>query len=162
VRLDAVPAQAAQTGGGNHCRVIRRQRQVGNEDRHLACAPACFRVGPQSAVGRHAARDPDAARLIRARGIEEPLDELEVILSWTTTAMTGSEEPVEVDSKRFVIDKPKGSLPFRFELPQNPWSFEGKLFSVKWSLGVDGLSNDARTEIVVSPTGQPIRPSAPA
>lgn len=92
----------------------------------------------------------------------EPESTLEVTLNWTTEAMTGSEEPEEVDSVLFDITPLKGSLPFRFVLPGSPWSFEGKLFSVKWFLEVAGYDDQARTEIVVSPTGQPIRPSAPA
>lgn len=92
----------------------------------------------------------------------EPESTLEVTLNWTTEAKTGSEDPEEVDSVLLDIAELKGTLPFRFVLPESPWSFEGRLFSVKWYLEVADYGAEARTEIVVSPTGQPIRPSVPA
>jgi hypothetical protein len=49
--------------------------------------------------------------------------------------------------------------PFRFELPEGPWSFEGKLFSIQWSLDVVSTTEDvlARVDFVLSPSGSPLR-----
>lgn len=84
--------------------------------------------------------------------------ELELTLRWTTEAKTGTEEPEEVGTERIEVQASPGSRPFRFELPAAPWSFEGRMISVKWFLVLEGAGEEARTEIIVSPTGQPVRP----
>lgn len=90
--------------------------------------------------------------------LTEPTDELMLELIWMTQTKSGSEDEEVAGCERFAVTDLKGSAKFRFELPESPWSFEGRLFSVKWRLELAG-DDVVRTEIVVSPTGQPIRPS---
>lgn len=48
---------------------------------------------------------------------------------------------------------------FRLRLPEGPYSFEGKLVTLAWAVEVvvEPGSRAQRTEIVVSPTGLPVR-----
>ncbi len=90
--------------------------------------------------------------------LPEYTGELELTLRWTTEAKGEAEEPEGVGSQVVEVQASPGSRPFRFALPAGPWSFEGRLVSVKWSLLLEGAGEEASTEIVVSPTGRPIRP----
>jgi len=91
-----------------------------------------------------------------------PTKQLELRLCWTTDAPAGSEEPVVLKTETIEAPSPEGRRRFRWELPEGPWSFEGKLFSVKWFLElVDEADERGRTEFVLSPTGQPLRNGPP-
>src|SRR5688500_8860173 len=63
-------------GGRNHRRIIGRERQAGNEHRDAALVAADDGVGAQPRVGRHAAGDADAARVVPPRGIEQPIEQV--------------------------------------------------------------------------------------
>lgn len=72
-------------------------------------------------------------------------------LCWT---MGPSEEPELVRAVPLDACSGDGRHPFRLELPDGPWSFEGKLFSIQWRVEV----GSARAEFILSPTGQALRP----
>jgi hypothetical protein len=68
-------------------------------------------------------------------------------------------EDMEVVSE-ILFDDPHvmETLLFTMTLPQNPYSFNGKLVSPVWALelGADGSDAAYRQEIVIAPFGQPI------
>ena len=88
---------------------------------------------------------------------------LELRLCWRIESPSGSPDPVVVRTERLEGLDSKGRRKIRVELPDGPWSFEGKLFSVEWFVEVasgDHISRKAR--FVLSPTGEPIRTRADA
>src|SRR5258706_6277820 len=90
--------------------------------------------------------------------LDAPVSALELRLCWTTESGYGSQEPVVVRTERMEGLEAKGRRKVRLDLPDAPWSFEGKLFSLQWFVEVssdDHISRKAR--FVLSPTGAPIR-----
>lgn len=75
----------------------------------------------------------------------------ELRLCWTTGE---PEKPEVVRVEPLGPCSGDGRHPFRVELPDGPWSFEGKLFSIQWGVEV----GSARAEFILSPTGQALRP----
>jgi hypothetical protein len=94
--------------------------------------------------------------------LSDPAESLELKLCWTTDARVGHGDPV--DARKETIENPgaEGRRKFRLELPEGPWSFEGKLFSLKWFVELSqGDHHYGRAEFVLSPTGKPIRTRDP-
>jgi len=83
--------------------------------------------------------------------LAEPVD---LRLTWRTEGAVGREEPEIVRTERL-----ETLAPFQFKLPEGPWSFEGKLFSIHWSLEAVSTAEDvlARVDFVLSPSGSPLR-----
>ncbi|MGY8688574.1 MAG: hypothetical protein ACKVHP_12685 [Verrucomicrobiales bacterium] len=68
---------------------------------------------------------------------------------------------VELHAKeKFATPLAQNARPFPFQLPKAPWSFSGKLVSVRWALEliIDASPKDdvVRLDLVVSPTGEEI------
>lgn len=90
--------------------------------------------------------------------LSEPTSSLRIKLAWTTDGQGVGDEPVTVESQ--TIDQPatEGRQAFTFRLPDGPWSFEGRLFSVQWYVELEESPHRYdRAEFVLSPTGAPIR-----
>lgn len=81
---------------------------------------------------------------------------LEVRLFWHTKGK-GTEDVGLVDKVPLDSTPLAGSQQFRFQLPEGPYSFSGKLISLMWSLELVASSGEAdRIDIVLSPTGAEI------
>lgn len=86
------------------------------------------------------------------------MEALELRLCWTTRGSVGGDpEPVVVFRDRFPVEALEGRREFRFDLPEGPWSFEGKLFTVCWFVE---LARDdymyKRADFGMGPRGRPI------
>lgn len=91
----------------------------------------------------------------------DALDGARIHLGWRTEGEGRSEEPEVVHVDPIDAFSTPGRYSFRLELPEGPWSFEGRLFSVHWQIEVvRGGESLAGAGIIVSPTGQALRPSA--
>ena len=82
---------------------------------------------------------------------------VEVRLFWRTRGK-GTEDVSVVNTVRFENPKPEEARLFRFEAPDGPYSFSGKLISLIWGLElvVEPGESAARVEITISPTGQEV------
>lgn len=84
-------------------------------------------------------------------------ERIEVHLLWYTEGK-GSRDVGKVG--RQVIESPEaqGQRPFRFELPAGPYSFRGRLISLKWAVEAvaGGDERSAQRAIVVSPAYVPL------
>jgi hypothetical protein len=94
--------------------------------------------------------------------LAEPPDLIELSLFWTTRGK-GSVDSQVIESLRLDGPPADGQRPFRFRLPDLPYSFSGKLVSLTWALLLAAQPSDeqARLNIVVSPTGQEINLVSP-
>lgn len=81
----------------------------------------------------------------------------EVRLVWSTKGK-GSEDAAVVDTISFPSPQPGDTRPFKFELPESPYSFSGKLISLVWAveLVLQPGNHCARCEIVVAPDGKEV------
>jgi len=111
----------------------------------LSADPAAFRPG--EAVSGEASWE-----------LDEALSVLELKLCWTTDGSFGvGGDPVVVHRESLTVNEPHEHRAFRFELPQGPWSFQGKLFSVRWfvELAIDDYRYQ-RADFVLGPAGKAI------
>ncbi len=66
-----------------------------------------------------------------------------------------------VDSIRFEAPALVGSQDFGLQIPEGPYSFEGRLLAIRWALeAVVGGTVLGRLDLVVSPTEEPVRVQA--
>jgi len=96
---------------------------------------------------------------VRVRGralwiLDEPPKAVEVRLFWYTEGK-GTQDVELIDSVRFDAPPQRDQKDFRFTLPDEPYSFSGKLISLIWALELVVLPSDEteRIPITVSPTG---------
>ena len=83
---------------------------------------------------------------------------IEVRLFWYTSGK-GTTDVEIVDDLRFDNPAARESRPYRFTLPEGPYSFSGKLISLLWALELEvegGDSNVARYQFVLSPSGKEV------
>jgi hypothetical protein len=90
--------------------------------------------------------------------LEKPPRDLELRLFWFTRGR-GIEDAGLAETLRFEQPQLRETRPFRFRLPQMPYSFEGQLISLVWALEliVEPSKEVTRCEIVVAPGRQPVR-----
>jgi hypothetical protein len=91
--------------------------------------------------------------------LDQPTPALNLKVYWTTDGDSGlTDPPVLAHDKTFPISGLEGKQAFHMDLPQGPWSFQGKVFSVRWFVEI-GLEEDfrSRTEFVLGPEGRAIR-----
>jgi hypothetical protein len=75
-----------------------------------------------------------------------------VLLLWKTSGK-GDTDTETIDLENLRRPDRHGELPFRFELPEGPYSFSGKLISLHWLLRLEAEPEKPyEQEIVVSPT----------
>lgn len=82
---------------------------------------------------------------------------VELRLFWRTEGK-GTKDAKVVESINFDNLKRQESREFRFQLPDAPYSFSGKLISLIWALELVVASTDEaeRLEIIISPTNSEI------
>jgi hypothetical protein len=82
---------------------------------------------------------------------------LELSLFWYT-AGKGTRDVGVVEMRRFDEPGASGSKDFSFTLPEEPYSFSGKLISLIWAIELTSSpgSETIRREITLSPTGREI------
>ena len=90
-------------------------------------------------------------------------ESVEVRLFWRTEGK-GTTDTEIVASRTFENPARTDRRDFELALPDGPYSFAGKLIAIIWSVEVvaEPESEAGRQDIVVSPTGKPVRPSLPA
>ncbi len=66
---------------------------------------------------------------------DEPAEALEVRLFWYTSGK-GTEEAEIVDSLSVPGPEPSGERRFSFRLPEGPYSFSGRLITLRWALEI--------------------------
>jgi hypothetical protein len=81
---------------------------------------------------------------------------IELVLSWETSGK-GEKDVGGVVRERVPANAPSGEAPFRFELPDAPWSVSGTLVSIVWSVEAfyDGGVLD-RAVFALAPEGRAI------
>lgn len=84
--------------------------------------------------------------------LEGPADGVEVRLFWYTRGK-GTTDVQVVKAQHFPSAGTGGRRPFRFVLPEEPYSFSGKLVSLVWALEavVQPGDRSQRLELVVGP-----------
>ncbi|HEY7368600.1 MAG TPA: hypothetical protein VIA29_01850 [Thermoanaerobaculia bacterium] len=95
--------------------------------------------------------------------LEIPPSRLEVRLFWHTEGKGDSDVQIAC-METFPDPGREGSRSFRMRIPDAPWSFSGKLISLKWA--VEAVAEPAgvagSAPMVVSPTGREIVIGKPA
>ena len=87
-----------------------------------------------------------------------PAKRIEIRLFWYTLGK-GTTDAQVVKIHRLDVMTPHGREPFRFVLPEEPYSFSGKLISLVWAIEAiaDPGQRTARLELVVAPEGKEIQ-----
>jgi hypothetical protein len=109
-------------------------------------------------AGARAAYEPGAE--VRGRvswELESPAKRVEVRLFWYTRGK-GTTDVQVVKIQRFDVVGLRGQHDFRFVLPEEPYSFSGKLISLVWALEAIAEPGDrsVRLELVVAPGAKEI------
>ena len=84
--------------------------------------------------------------------LDEPVDELEVRLLWFTRGK-GTQDVSVIDHREFRSPGLSGHREFTFNLPDEPYSFSGRLISLIWALELvtPRGKESTRVEFVLSP-----------
>jgi hypothetical protein len=90
--------------------------------------------------------------------LDKPARRVEVRLFWYTRGK-GTTDVQVVKIQRFDVVGPRGREEFRFVLPEEPYSFSGKLISLVWAVEAIAEPGDrsVRLELVVAPGGKEIQ-----
>ena len=89
--------------------------------------------------------------------LDQRPESLDVRLFWYTEGK-GDQDVEVIETVPFENPAPQDSRPFRFTLPEGPYSFSGQLISLIWCLEAVAKPGDevGRLAITVSPTGAEI------
>ena len=89
--------------------------------------------------------------------LDKPVRTLELRLFWFTRGK-GTEDGGIVDCLKFEQPLPEESRTFRFQLPEVPYSFSGRLVSLVWALELVAYPSKevARQELVLAPGGKEV------
>lgn len=87
--------------------------------------------------------------------VTELPESVHVRLFWYT-AGKGDRDLSIVDETSLQTTSMSGNLPFRFKIPEGPYSFDGKLISLTWAVEaiVEPHGTTAREELTVGPGGR--------
>ncbi len=90
--------------------------------------------------------------------LERPADRVEVRLFWYTRGK-GTTDVQVVKIQRFDVVGLRGRQPIRFVLPEEPYSFSGKLISLVWAIEAIAEPGErtVRLELVVAPDEKEIQ-----
>lgn len=82
---------------------------------------------------------------------------VQIRLFWYTSGK-GTRDVDVVDSIDITDPQPAGRSDYRFQLPEEPYSFSGKLISLIWAVEVviEPGARSARAEFTMTPTGAEI------
>jgi hypothetical protein len=82
---------------------------------------------------------------------------VELRLLWHTEGR-GTPDAMLIESATIESPAEEDHRSFRFQLPAGPYSFEGRLITLAWALeAAIGGKVLGRLELIVSPTGEPVR-----
>ncbi len=83
---------------------------------------------------------------------EDQVEHLELRLFWYTSGK-GSEEAEIVDRLSVVTPEPSGERRFSFKAPEGPYSFSGRLITLRWALELvlEPSKDVERLDLIVSP-----------
>lgn len=115
-----------------------------------------FRLGLRG--GRRSFRPGESIDGVAAWSLESAPRSAEVRLFWFTEGK-GTTDVGVIRTETFSAMQPQDARPFRFDLPQGPLSFDGRLVSVKWAIEFvadSGRETVLHWDLVVSPTGRPL------
>jgi hypothetical protein len=89
--------------------------------------------------------------------LDAPADGVEVRLFWYTRGK-GTTDVQVVKAQHFDSAGTTGKRPFRWVLPEEPYSFSGKLISLVWAVEavVQPGDRSQRLELVVGPAGREV------
>lgn len=87
-----------------------------------------------------------------------PPEKLEIRLFWYTRGK-GTQDAEVVERLDLRAATAQGRRPFRFRLPNQPYSFSGQFVSLVWALELvmEPPGETARVEFTMSPTGEEIK-----
>ena len=90
--------------------------------------------------------------------LEQPPRAVELRLFWFTRGW-GTEDAGVVETVRFDHPLTEEARPFRLRLPETPYSFSGKLISLRWAVELVAQPSKevARPEITIAPGGEEVR-----
>jgi len=90
--------------------------------------------------------------------LDAPAEAVELRLFWYTEGKGTQDVEVE-DSIRIEQPEESGQAPFRFQAPEGPYSFSGRLISLSWAIELVALPSEEteRLELVIGP--QPVEVS---
>ncbi len=85
-----------------------------------------------------------------------PVRRIEVHLCWHTEGR-GTEDGSVVETVGFDAPTPVGAEPFRLPVPAGPYSYDGRLIAIRWTVELIavGVKDLARVSITISPTQEP-------
>jgi hypothetical protein len=98
---------------------------------------------------------------VRWSPVDRPPRSLEVRLFWYTEGKGGRDVGV-VETLPLADPGPEGHQPFRFRLPDGPYSFSGKIIHLLWAIEAVAEPDDhserlaERLDIIMSPSGREI------
>jgi hypothetical protein len=116
------------------------------------------RITLQTADGRQACTPGAELRGSVTWELEKPATRMEVRLFWFTRGKgTTDVQVVKID--RVDVMTLRGRHDFRFVLPQEPYSFSGKLISLVWAVEaiIEPGERMARLELVLAPEAREIQ-----
>jgi hypothetical protein len=89
--------------------------------------------------------------------LDQPATLLELRLFWFTRGK-GTEDAGVVSRLKFEQPLPQETRTFRFQLPEAPYSFSGRLISLVWAMELVAYPSKevARQEVVVAPGGREV------
>jgi hypothetical protein len=90
--------------------------------------------------------------------LDKPPQSVELRLFWFTRGQ-GEKDAGVVETVRFDHALREEARPFRFRLPDGPYSFSGKVISLIWALELVALPSKetGRQEITLAPGGKEVR-----
>lgn len=111
----------------------------------------------ETASGRTKYRPGETLAGTACWSLDKPPAAVEVRLFWYTEGK-GTQDILVVDRTRFEVPLAEERRGFSMELPEAPFSFSGKLISLRWALEVVAEPSEEaqRLEIILSPTGKEI------
>lgn len=111
----------------------------------------------EASGGRTEYRPGEAIQGTAGWSLDKVPSAVEIRLFWYTEGR-GTQDVLIVDRVRIEGPLANERRDFRFELPAEPYTFSGKLISLRWALEVVALPSDEaqRLEITVGPTGKEI------
>lgn len=107
--------------------------------------------------GQTAYRPGDTIEGVAGWELEKPIKKIEVHLCWHTEGR-GNEDDSAVDTVTFENPQPVDAQIFSFTAPNGPYSYDGHLIAIKWTVELTGRGIKAveRLNITISPTGSDV------
>ena len=108
----------------------------------------------ESAGGRTEFKPGEAVSGSASWSLDTPPETVEVRLFWHTEGK-GTQDVLVVDKMRVENPQMSDRRDFQFEFPPSPYTFSGKLISLRWAVEVVAEPSEEaqRLEITFSPTG---------